>query len=211
MTIVQMFSTHPKNSLPSENYKDITWEDTTAINDSMFETIGGISELDTLTIDREYEKPMVIVAEDILAAAKTSDGSEFPTTAHKEQWNVPEGILWDIKECPKCFQGFSDPRLYRTHIDLHILDLEEDIICESHYCDNEACSNESNVEYTSLYKDITELANRPPYYDDVKITRGKEFQCDICCIIFTSPYRLSLHMLSHRKKSSWIKSEEITL
>lgn len=211
MAIVPMFAARLRNSQPSESYKDITWEDTTANNESMFETIGVISELDTLTIDREYEKPMTIVAEDILVAAKTSDSNEVPTTAHMEQWNVLQDVLWNIKECPKCLQGFSDSRLYRMHIDLHILDLEEDIICESHCFEDETNSNESDVEYTSLYKDILELASRPLYYDQVNITRGEGFQCDICSTVFTSPYRLSLHMLNHKKKSNWIKSEEITL
>lgn len=210
MAIVPIFAACPKNSQPSESYKDITWEDTTANNESMFETIGGISELDTLTIDREYEKPMTIVTEENPVAAKISDSNEAPTTAHMEQWHVLEDILWDLKECPKCLQGFSDPRLYRMHIDLHILDLEEDIICESHRFEDETNSNEGDVEYTSLYKDILELASRPLYYEHVNITRGEDFQCDICSTIFTSPYRLNLHMLSHKKKSNWIKSEEIT-
>ncbi|CCE82541.1 Piso0_002271 [Millerozyma farinosa CBS 7064] len=211
MAIVPMFVARTKNSQPSESYKDITWEETTANNESMFETIGGMSELDTSTIDRDYEKPMAIVADDISVAAKTSEGYEVPPTAHMEQWNVLEDIQWDLNECPKCFQGFADPRSYRMHIDLHILDLEEDIICESHCVEDETNSSESDIEYSSLYKDILELASRPLHYEHVHITRGDAFQCDICSTIFTSPYRLNLHMLSHKKKSNWIKSEEITL
>ena len=95
-------------------------------------------------------------------------------------------------ECPVCCSSHPDPRLFRLHLDLHIVDIATDDN-ESHY----SSANEQDMEISkiSLYRAIYQL--REEVSRSRKNIRGF-LQCPLCSAIFHTRFRYSLHRQFHQ-------------
>lgn len=98
--------------------------------------------------------------------------------------------------CPKCEECFENSRLFKMHLEIHIIDMEnnED---ETQVDDDEL----PDIDRGLLYDEIHYL-NEIVLVRSLGISRSsykESFPCKYCPIVCTSKVRLSIHLLAHKE------------
>lgn len=102
-------------------------------------------------------------------------------------------------QCPKCAEYFEDSRLFKTHLGIHIIEIE------GNHDEIRAFDDDyPDIDRAMLYNDIYYL-NEMIQVKSLGISScsyAESFLCPYCSVKCTSKVRLCIHILSHKVDSS---------
>lgn len=98
--------------------------------------------------------------------------------------------------CPKCEERFEDSRLFKMHLEIHIIEMEGND--DEKQVDDEELHD---IDRGLLYDEIHYL-NEIVLVHSMGISRSsyrESFPCKYCPMVCTSKVRLSIHLLAHKE------------
>lgn len=98
--------------------------------------------------------------------------------------------------CPKCEECFEDSRLFKMHLEIHIIEIEGNDE-ETRVNDEELPDIDKSLLYDKIY-----CLNEKVLVLSLGTSRAiyrESFPCKYCSVICTSKVRLSIHLLAHKE------------